>query len=152
MSVSSEQATQVVNEFFEAYRGQDVDRMVDLCHYNADFYYRPFEVWARQRVIRGDGKVHSIGKTFWRTLINSFPDLSNEVKFVTADDEGNVAVEVNIGGTQARPFGTLASPGASYDLPHVFLFRVGEAGLIDEISAYWDTADWYQQLGRVEVD
>jgi hypothetical protein len=37
-------------------------------------------------------------------------------------------------------------------LPHVFLFRVGKEGLIEEVTAYWDTADWQRQLGWLEVD
>jgi hypothetical protein len=59
---------------------------------------------------------------------------------------------VIISGTQAKPFGTFGNLGRYYDLPHVFLFRVNTEGLIEEISAYWDTADWSRQLGRLEVD
>jgi hypothetical protein len=32
------------------------------------------------------------------------------------------------------------------------LFRIGKEGLIEEITAYWDTADWQRQLGWLEVD
>jgi hypothetical protein len=71
---------------------------------------------------------------------------------VTHDEQGNVAVEVVISGTQAKTFGSIGNLGLHYDLPHVFLFRVDAEGLIEEITAYWDTADWYRQLGRVEVD
>src|SRR2546430_2437446 len=87
-----------------------------------------------------------------RTLIDSFPDLTNEVTSITSDDEGNVAVEVVISGTQAKPFGSIGNQGLHYDLRHVFLFRVGKEGLIEEITAYWDTADWQRQLGWLEVD
>lgn len=148
----SPSAVEVITAFFEAYRAHDLERMVELCSDNADFHYIPFEVWGRQRVIRGDGKVRTIGKALWTTLIDAFPDLTNEVTSVTADEGGNVAAEVVISGTQAKPYGTIANQGLHYDLPHVFLFRVGKNGLIEEVTAYWDNADFYRQLGRLEVD
>ena len=144
-------AVEVVTAFFDAYRNQDVECMVELCTDNADFHYVPFELWGRQRVIRGDGKVRTIGKVIWTTLIDSFPDITNRIMYITADDQGNVAAEVMISGTQAKPFGTIGSLGLHYDLPHVFLFRVGREGLIEEVTAYWDTADWQRQLGWLEV-
>ena len=153
MSVTiSPNTMEVVTAFFDAYRARNVERMVELCSDNADFHYIPFEVWARQRVIRGDGKVRTIGKVLWTTLIDAFPDLTNAVTSISADDEGNVAVEVVISGTQAKPYGTIANQGLHYDLPHVFLFRMGQDGLIEEVTAYWDNADFYRQLGRLEVD
>src|SRR5438876_12236651 len=103
MSVTSiPNATEVVTSFFDAYREQDVERMVELCSDNADFHYMPFELWGKQRVIRGDGKVRTIGKVIWTTLIDSFPDLTNKIMYITSDDEGNVAAEVMISGTQAK--------------------------------------------------
>ena len=153
MSVTiSPNAVEVITAFFEAYRVHDLERMVELCSDNADFHYFPFEVWSKQRVIRGDGKVRTIGKVLWTTLIDAFPDLTNEVTSITADDEGNVAAEVVISGTQAKPYGTIASQGLHFDLPHVFLFRVGQDGLVEEINGYWDNADLYRQLDRLEVD
>ncbi len=153
MSVTiSPSAVEVITAFFEAYRVHDLERMVELCSDNADFHYFPFEVWGKQRVIRGDGKVRTIGKVLWTTLIDAFPDLTNEVTSITADDEGNVAAEVVISGTQAKPYGTIANQGLHFDLPHIFLFRVGQDGLVEEINGYWDTADFYRQLGRLEVD
>ena len=153
MSVTiSPSAVEVITAFFEAYREHDLERMVELCSDNADFHYIPFEVWGRQRVIRGDGKVRTVGKALWTALIDAFPDLTNEVTYITADDEGNVAAEVVISGTQAKPYGTITNQGLHFDLPHVFLFRVGRDGLVEEVSGYWDNADFYRQLGRLEVD
>src|SRR5436309_6258672 len=153
MSVTSiPSAVEVVTVFFDAYRTHDVERMVELCADNADFHYVPFEVWSKQRVIRGDGKVRTIGKTIWRTLIDSFPDLTNEVTSLTSDDEGNVAVEIVISGTQAKPFSSIGNQGLHYVLPHVFLFRVGKEGLIVELTAYCDTADIQLQLVWLDVD
>jgi steroid delta-isomerase-like uncharacterized protein len=144
-------AVDVVTAFFDAYRDRDVERMVELCTDNADFHYTPFELWGRQRVIRGDGKVRTIGKVIWTTLIDSFPDMTNRIMHITSDSQGNVAAEVMISGTQAKPFGMIGCQGLHYDLPHVFLFRVGNEGLIEEVTAYWDTADWQRQLGWLEV-
>lgn len=153
MSVTiSPNAVEVITAFFEAYREHDLERMVELCSDNADFHYIPFEVWGRQRVIRGDGKVRTVGKALWTTLIDAFPDLTNKVTYITTDDEGNVAAEVVISGTQAKPYGTITNQGLHFDLPHVFLFRVGKDDLVEEISGYWDNADFYRQLDRLEVD
>ncbi|MCP3709305.1 nuclear transport factor 2 family protein [Paraburkholderia sp. CNPSo 3274] len=149
---TGQRANGAVLRFFDAYRRQDVEGMVDACVDNANFRYVPAEVMRKQRVIRGDGKVRGVGKTWWSSLIDAFPDLTNDVQWIGNDDEGNVAVEVTISGTQAKAFGTLANSGMHYDLAHLFLFHVNREGLIDDIVAYWDTADWYRQLGRLECD
>lgn len=104
MSVTiSPSAVEVITAFFDAYRAHDLERLVELCSDNADFHYIPFEVWGRQRVIRGDGKVRTIGKALWTTLIDAFPDLTNEVTSVTADEGGNVAAEVVIPAPRPNP-------------------------------------------------
>src|SRR5262245_43635576 len=121
----------VVREFFDAYRRQDVDAMIDLCSDNADFSYVPFEIWRKQEVMRGDGKVRAIGKPIWAGLIHAFPDLTNEVTSITADAAGNVAAEVVIGGTQAGPWGPIAPRGQAYSEPHLFVLHVDGDGKID---------------------
>lgn len=141
-----------VLDFFDAYRQHDVERMVDLCADNANFSYVPAESMRKQRVARGDGKVRGVGKTHWTAFIDAFPNLSNEVTWITEDEEGNVAAEVVISGTQGKDFGTLANLGKTYAVPHLFLFRVGKDGLIEDIVGYWDNADLYRQLGRFECD
>jgi steroid delta-isomerase-like uncharacterized protein len=145
-------ATQVVRTFFDAYRAHDVEAMVNLCSDGADFHYVPFEIWGKQRVLRGDGKVRGVGKVLWTGLIESFPDLTNEVMAIYAGDAGSVAAEVTIGGTQAKVWGTVDCRGRNFAVRHLFLFGVGRAGLIDQVSAYWDSADFHRQLGRIEID
>jgi steroid delta-isomerase-like uncharacterized protein len=151
-----ELACATVTEFFAAYRAHDVELMVDLCTEDASFRYVPFEVWGRQRVLHGDGTVAGVGKLIWTALIDAFPDLTNSVTSLRADDDGNVAAEVTIAGTQAKAFGAIACAGRSYSLPHLFLFHVtGDVtadGLIDDIVAYWDNVAWKRQLGCLEVD
>jgi ketosteroid isomerase-like protein len=145
-------AEAAVRAFFAAYRAHDVEGMVDLCTENAGFRYVPFEVWGRQRVLYGEGKVRTVGKVIWTALIDAFPDLANAVTSLRADGDGNVAAEVGIGGTQARPFGIIAYTGGHYELPHLFLFHVTGDGFIDDIVAYWDNVDWKRQLRCLEVD
>jgi steroid delta-isomerase-like uncharacterized protein len=146
------QSSQSVRAFFNAYREHDVEAMVELCTDNANFRYVPSEIVRKQRVIRGEGKVRGVGKTCWTALIDAFPDLSNEITNLIEDGSGNVAAEVVTSGTQGKDFGTLANQQRHYDLLHLFLFHVDRDGLIDDIVTYWDNADWYRQLGRVECD
>ena len=86
---SARTAGQVVTEFFDRYRAHDVNGMTDLCSINADFSYVPVEMWGKQRVLRGDGKVGTIGKPLWTGLITAFPDLTNTVHTVAANDGGD---------------------------------------------------------------
>jgi steroid delta-isomerase-like uncharacterized protein len=145
-------AAQVVEAFFDAYRNHDVNRMIELCSEDADLSYVPVEIAAKQRVMRGDGKVCVLGRPIWYGLISAFPDLTNEIASISASEDGRVAVEVTIGGTQARDWGPIGASGRSYAVPHLFLMDVGEDGLITSITAYWDNATMYRQLGHLEVD
>jgi ketosteroid isomerase-like protein len=142
----------VVREFFDRYRRHDVDGMTDLCTLTAEFSYVPFEIWGKQRVLRGNGKVRTVGKTIWHGLIASFPDLATTVHTVVANDDGDVVVEVDIGGTQQLPWAFVTPAGRRYDEPHLFIFRVGVDGMIEDITAYWDNAGINRQLGHNEVD
>lgn len=147
-----------VQAFFDAYRRHEVDEMADLCTPNAGFSYVPVEIWGRQRVVRGEGKVATIGKALWTGLITSFPDLWNTVATVRGSvDGGTVVVEVTIGGTQANAWANISARGGSFAEPHLFVFRMapdvdGSAGLIDGITAYWNNASISRQLGHLEID
>jgi steroid delta-isomerase-like uncharacterized protein len=143
---------EIVSEFFAAYRKHDVPAMADLCADNADFHYLPVEIWGKQRVVRGDGKVHGIGRVMWSGLITAFPDLSNEITSLSAAPDGTVVAEVVLTGTQAGAWSVIASKGQQYALPHLFVLHVNAEGLIDSITAYWDNASLYRQLGHAEVD
>jgi ketosteroid isomerase-like protein len=151
-SRTAAQNAAVVTEFFDRYRAHDVDAMVDLCTINADFSYPSFEVWGKQRVLRGDGKVGTVGKPIWTGLINAFPNLSNVVHSVDANDEGDVVVQVDIGGTQQQPWGLVLPAGKTFSEPHIFLFRLNSDGLIESVTGYWNNAGISQQLGHMEVD
>ena len=141
-----------VTSFFDAYRAQDVEGMIDLCDERAGFNYVPVEFWGRQRVVRGDGQVSTIGKVFWTGLIDAFPDLTNQVNSINSDNEGNVVAEVVISGTQTKTFGNIGNQGKHFDLPHLFILHVNQDARIDKITAYWDGAHMNRELGRIEVD
>src|ERR1700749_1387564 len=90
-ALAAEQRTQrAVLQFFDAYRRHDVEAMVEACADNANFRYVPAEVMRKQRVVRGDGKVRGVGKTWWSSLIDAFPDLTNQVHWLGNDHTGNV--------------------------------------------------------------
>ena len=151
-SLNAAAAEGVVTAFFDRYRAHDVEGMIDLCAVNADFSYVPLEIWGKQRVLRGDGKVATIGKPLWTGLIASFPNLSNTLRTITSNDDGDVVAEVDIEGTQQLPWGLIAPAGKHYREPHLFIFHVGPDLLIDSITAYWNDAGISQQLGHTEVD
>lgn len=149
---TAESAAGVVTDFFDRYRAHDVEGMADLCAINADFCYVPVELWGKQRVVRADGTVGTVGKPLWTGLIASFPNLSNTVHSITSNDDGNVVAEVDIEGTQQLAWGLIIPAGKHYREPHLFIFHVGPDLLIDSITAYWNNAGISQQLGHSEVD
>lgn len=144
--------TATVTAFFDAYRLQDVEAMVDCCSDGAAFEYIPFEMWGRQRVMRGAGKVRTLGKPLWTGMIDAFPDLTNTVRRITADDAGNAAAQVVLSGTQCSAWGTIANRGMSFSEPNLFVLRVDTESRIDSITCYWDCASVARQLGHLEVD
>jgi len=150
--VPSADPTNVVKSFFDAYREHDVERMADLCDDMAGYRSVPFELWRKQRVIRGDGKVSTIGKILWTCLIEAFPDLTNEVTKIISGNDGRVAAEVLISGTQAKDWGSIRSRGRSFRSPHLFVFHVNDDEKIADITSYSDNASVRIQLGCVEID
>jgi ketosteroid isomerase-like protein len=152
MTVPKADPASIVKSFFEAYREHDIERMVDLCDDMAGFRSVPFELWRKQRVIRGDGKVCTIGKILWTGLIESFPDLSNEVTKIISGNDGYVAAEIVLSGTQAKHWGSIKSRGRSFHSPHLFVFHINDDEKIDNITSYSDNASVRVQLGSVEID
>lgn len=145
-------AAAVVARFFDLYRAHDTTGMTALCTVNASFSYPSYEVWGKQRVLRGDGKVGTVGKPIWNGLIKAFPNLCNTVHRIEANDDGDVVVKVDIGGRQQAPWGFIQPHGRAYLEPHLFVFHVDENGCIDSIAGYYDNAGICRQLGHDEVD
>ncbi len=148
----AERNSAVVEDFFRLYREHDVDGMTELCAFNADFSYPAYEVWGKQRVLRGDGKVNTVGKAIWTGFIEAFPDLTNIVHSIEANDSGDVVARVDIGGTQQLVWGFITPAGKSYTEPHLFVFHLNEHGEIDSITGYFNNAEINKQLGHLEVD
>src|SRR5260370_12934564 len=151
LSRAAESAAGGVTEFFDRYRAHDVEGMTDLCSINADFSYVPVELWGKQRVLRGDGKVRTIGKPLWTGLIASFPNLSNTVRTVTSNDDGDVVAEVDIERTQQLAWGLIRPARKHYSEPHLFIFHVRAHLLIHSTTPYWNDAVISQQLGHHPV-
>jgi steroid delta-isomerase-like uncharacterized protein len=149
---TQQRTLRVATAFFDAYRRRDVAAMAALCDDDADFRYPAFEVWAKQRVVHGNGKVHAIGRVIWTGLVRAFPDLTNEVTSIRSNVQGTAVAQVLVSGTQAASWGPVANSGKHYEVPHLFVLHVSPDGLIDAIAAYWDNALLYRQLGHAEVD
>ncbi|HEX6520411.1 MAG TPA: hypothetical protein VF070_10445 [Streptosporangiaceae bacterium] len=149
---TAESAAATVTEFFDRYGVHDVEGMTGLCSMNAGFSYVPVELWGKQRVLRGDGKIRTVGKALWSGLIASFPDLSLAVQSITSNDDGDVVVQVDIEGTQQLPWGLIAPAARHFREPHLFIFHVGRDLMIDSVTAYWNDAGIARQLGHDEVD
>ena len=141
-----------VRHFFDAHRAHDVEGMAACCVDSAAFSYVPVEWWGRQRVAHGEGTVGTVGKALWTGLFEAFPDLTNDVTSLVVDGHGNIAAEVVVSGTQSAVWSTIGNRHRRFSLPHLFVFRLGDAGLIERITAYWDDAALRQQLGAVDVD
>jgi len=153
MSITSTETAgvQTVTAFIDAINRGDVVAMVELCSLNADFHYIPFEMWGKQRVVRADGKVRTIGRPLWQGRADAFPDLVYTVDRIT-DGGDHLAVEATVRGTQAATWGVMAARGGSYAGHHVLLISVDSDGLITNVREYWDNSSMFQQLGHLEVD
>ncbi|UWR23442.1 nuclear transport factor 2 family protein [Sulfitobacter sp. S190] len=137
-------AADAAEAFFDRYRAQDVPAMIELFSPEGTVEYIPFGF---------SGPVEEVGPGSWGVLIDAFPDLSNEVHSITEDAAGTRAfVDVNISGTQAKDTFGIVNRGRAYDLRHMFVIEVDAAGGITHVTAFWDNADWYRQLGRTQID
>lgn len=99
-----------------------------------------------------EGAANVAGRQIWTALIETFPNLSNQVTAAYFDPETRVAViEVTISGTQAKDAFGIQNKGRHFDLPHVFIIRADGDGCIQSMKAYWDNATWFQALGRTSL-
>jgi hypothetical protein len=118
--------------FFDAYRKQDLDKMVSQCNPEGELRYVPLGD-------QGEGKIGTTGRTVWSGLFDAVPDLTNREQSIFADTEGNVCAEVVLSGTLAKEFAGMMSPNRYYVIPHAFILKIGgEVTRIQRIVAYWD--------------
>lgn len=136
-------AADVGRSFFASYDAHQVEKMVASCSEDARLRYVPMGS-------EGEGPARDLGKSIWSGLIGAFPDLRVTVQSLF-DDGRHVAAEVVIGGTQRKDFLQIPSQGRHYELPHAFLLEVNDQGQISAITAYWDNASFYLQLGKTTL-
>ncbi|PLP98529.1 nuclear transport factor 2 family protein [Cupriavidus pauculus] len=133
---------ETVATFFARYRAHDIGGMLSLFAPGAQIDYVPILL---------SGPVDETGRSIWRTLIDGFPDLSNQVTAIYSDgDRRTVVAEVIMSGTQARDVLGIANRAQSFSLPHVFIVRVDSQARIEFMRAYWDNATLYAALSHAE--
>jgi steroid delta-isomerase-like uncharacterized protein len=126
--------------FFVRYNDQNVPAMVDLFSPGGIVEYVPLHL---------EGPATEVGPGSWGVLIDAFPDLHNEVQSVTISADGKAAfVDVFIGGKQAKDAFGIINQGKAYWLRHLFAFHFDAEGKISRVTSYWDSVDWYTQLGK----
>ncbi|WP_299219956.1 ester cyclase [uncultured Aquimarina sp.] len=143
-------ATQIENRktlatlFFNAYKNHDLETAVSYATSNGTFRYVPLGE-------NGIGKINADEGTTWKgiasALIEAFPDLTNDVKSITIDNEGNAIVRVFIGGTQKNEILGIPSKGKYYNTEHLFILKINDDNKIEDILSFWDNWDWFQQIG-----
>lgn len=142
--IDDSQRLNIATEFFDAYKHQDIKKAVSLASEEGTFRYIPLGE-------NGKGKIKGNEGTTWAgiasALISAFPDLSNDVKNISIDNQGNAVVQVFIRGTQEKEILGIPSKGKYYNVEHLFLLKINNAGFIEEITCYWDNWDWFQQIG-----
>ena len=127
-------------EFMFAYQQHNVTKMLGLCEENGTIHFESLSE-------AGKGKIHELGKGIWTGLIESFPDIDNTLDAAVAEDEHTVRCQVVISGTQKKEFAGIPNKGLRFDSDHIFIFRLNDAGKIDDIRISWDHADLKRQLG-----
>lgn len=137
-------AGDAARRFFTTYNTRNVPAMVSLFVPGGVVEYVPLKL---------QGPVEQIGLGSWGVLTDAFPDLHNEVKSITVDATGRKAfVDVYIGGKQTKDAFGIANQNKAYWLRHMFVFDVDTAGKITRVTSYWDSVDWYTQLGKTTLN
>lgn len=125
--------------FFNAYDDLDTARMIGLAAPNATVHFLPLGN-------DGRGSFWEFGKAVWDLLIDCFPDISNTVDSLTAEDD-RVMANVTIEGTQAKDFMGVVSKGRRFTCDHIFVFRFNEVDQIQQLTIDWNHAEFVNQLG-----
>lgn len=126
--------------FFSRYNERKIERMLEIFSPGAMVSFIPLGK-------DGAGTVDELGRAIWTALIDSFPDIRNEIKKSKMDQYGNLICEVVIRGTQAKDFAGIPAKGLQFGSDHIFIFHFNREGLIDSISVNWDHQDFCRQLG-----
>jgi hypothetical protein len=125
--------------FFTAYDDLDTARMIGLAAPDATVHFLPLGN-------DGRGSFWEFGKAVWDLLIDCFPDISNSVDNLTAEND-TVTANVTITGTQAKEFMGIVSKGYRFTCDHIFVFRFNEMDQIQHLTINWNHAEFITQLG-----
>ncbi|MGB8312609.1 MAG: ester cyclase [Halobacteriota archaeon] len=132
---------EIVNKFFDGWNKHDVNGVVTLL----DSEVVGSNPLVSQRKIGKEG----VGKEI-EAYTKAFPDLKMEIIKTVAQGD-TVAVEEVETATFKGPLelSTLTIPPSNrfYEMRVACFFRVNAKGLIAEIRNYWDTRNFFQQLG-----
>lgn len=125
-------------DFMKAYQEQDVAKMLSNCSKDCSVQFLPLGE-------NGKGNIHEVGKTIWSSIIESFPNIDNTVNTVV-EENGNVRCEASIRGKQVKDFAGLTSMGYTFEEDHIFIFKMDEIGVIENVSVNWDHESLVHQL------
>ena len=126
-------------DFMQAYQDQDVEKMLRLSHPESGVQFLPLGS-------DGKGKIHTLGKNIWSSLIQCFPDINNTVHSMSIEDNG-ITCKVSIRGTQHEVFFGIPNRGASFDCEHIFVFSLNNKHEIEHLTISWDHNEFVTQLG-----
>jgi ketosteroid isomerase-like protein len=136
-------ARSVAEKFFVHMEAGEVDEILGMMTPGATVSLVP---------LNRHGSMAADGAYYLRELARSFPDLLVRVRrlFVTAD---NTAVaEINVDGTQADDFVSVANQEKHFDLDQAWMLKVTPDHRISAVVAYWDQNQLYRRLGVKRLD
>lgn len=137
-------ALEIAQHFFMRYHAHDLQGMLACFSADGRIDYLPIQL---------EGPAGVAGLKIWTALIDAFPDLSNQVTAHYVDARGQaIVLEVTIRGTRAKDAFGIDNLGRSFELPHVFILKIANDGLIQSMKAYWDNATWFQALGKKQLE
>ncbi len=126
----------VAQAYFDAWNQHDADAVLDC--FGADGTY---EDPAAGEVLSGK----SIGG-YVRGLFAAFPDLAFEIESLQASDEGLVAVQWSMRGTNSGSYAGLPPTGSAVNLSGATFIEVAD-GKIRSVKGYFDGRSVSEQLG-----
>lgn len=135
------QSQQTAFLFFDAYNEVNIEKMLSLFSPDSQIAFIPLGE-------SGKGKVSELGQAIWGMLLESFPDIHNEMIKSRTEENGRLICEVKFTGKQTQDFGEIKNQHKDFDTDHIFVFKFDESGLISEMSVTWDHQDFCRQLGH----
>lgn len=119
--------------------------MAEVCTRDATLRYVPLGK-------RANGFVFNDGIALWRETIESFDAFTVDVRWIRLDQLGNAYCEVFTGGRQAKDAFGVENRGRDVWLEQLYILHASWDGRIDRLTAYWDQAEFYRQLGKATIE